>query len=513
MSLRVQITALFGAILVLTMAIAAYLGGSIALRSVEEGIRQRTIAVAGAIVSELDLPAFREADQARIAERLSALVSRHRGLRLAELALRRPGKDDVIRITFGPRGPETVFEQIDFAFSSRVQAALLGTGEARVAQVDWPVNDSFGRPVSSLRLEAYVSDAEQIAARERTVYLWVTLGSAAFLVLAFTVLLNKMLVRPLSRLAEAMGQVESGAGVPPAIPGAERNDEIGTVARGLDGMLVRIRGFSQELQERIDEATADLARKNRALAELNDLLVEARRDLTAKEQLAALGQLSGTIAHELGNPLNAISGHVQLLARSPSCPQEMRQQLAVIETEVKRMTSIIRRFLDSARALTPKPEPVVVSHLIDEALSLTVSADARARIQVERDVPEGIGTVAIDPSLFRHVLTNFISNAVDAMTQGGQLSVRARRAGDQLALTVSDSGPGIGPEDRKHIFEPFYSTKPKGKGTGLGLAICREIAAALKGRIEVDSVPGQGASFTLYAPAPEWRDDAADGRK
>jgi len=277
------------------------------------------------------------------------------------------------------------------------------------------------------------------------------------------------------------------------------------VARGLDAMLQRIRGFSQELQERVDAATADLARKNRALADLNDLLVEARRDLTSKEQMAALGQLSGTIAHELGNPLNAISGHVQLLVRAPDCPAPMRAELAVIEREVARMTAIIRRFLDSARALTPTPDVVDVAALVDEALSLSLSAEARARLAVERDVPAELGRCTLDASLVRHVLTNFISNAIDAMSQGGKLTVRARRSGDQLALSVADTGPGVDPQERARIFEPFYSTKPRGKGTGLGLAICREIASALKGRIELSSTPGRGATFTLLVPAPALR--------
>jgi signal transduction histidine kinase len=183
----------------------------------------------------------------------------------------------------------------------------------------------------------------------------------------------------------------------------------------------------------------------------------------------------------------------------------MREQLVVIEGEVKRMTSIIRRFLDSARALTPAPEPVELGALFDEALSLTVSAEARARLEVRRDVPPEMGTVTLDPSLVRHVLTNFIANAVDAMAHGGRLTVSARREGEHVALSVEDTGPGIGPEERKHIFEPFWSTKPKGKGTGLGLAICREIAAALKGRIEVESAPGQGAAFTLLVPVPAWK--------
>jgi signal transduction histidine kinase len=507
MSLRLQITALFGAILVVTMSVAAYLGQSIAARAVEEGIRERTKEVARSVSSEIDfsLREPRETDRARIAQRLASAVARHHGLALAELAVRRLGRDDVIRITFGKDGPETTFEQRDFIFTGHVQARLLGSGDGRVVQVDQPVHDPFGRPLANLRIEAYVADAERIADRERSVFLWVTAGSSLVLAVSFTLVLGRVLARPLSRLASTMAEVESGTAVPPAIPGAERQDEIGTLARGLGAMLVRVRGFSRELQEKVDDATADLARKNRALAELNDSLVEARRDLSAKEQLAALGQLSGTIAHELGNPLNAISGHVQLLARSAACPPDMKEQLGVIEAEVRRMTAIIRRFLDSARALTPAPQPVEVAALIEEALSLTVSAEARARITVQSDVPAEMGRATLDPSLVRHVLTNFISNAVDAMAQGGQLTVRARRAGDQIALTVADSGPGIGPEERKHIFEPFYSTKPKGKGTGLGLAICREIAAALNGRIEVESSPGRGAEFTFYVPAPAWR--------
>jgi signal transduction histidine kinase len=508
-SLRLQITAVFGAILLVTMGVAAYLGESIAARAVEEGIRDRTVAVARSLVTELDLSReFLEADRARIADRLAAAATRHRGLRLVQLAIRRPGKDDVIRIQFGTQGPETAFDQVDYPFPERLQTRIAGVEDQRLVEVSQPVLDPFGHPVAALHLEAWVADAEQIASRERTVFLWVTAGSTLVLVLAFTLLLGRMLARPLSALADAMAAVESGPSEAVRIPGTERQDEIGVVARGLDAMLQRVRGFSQELQERVDAATADLAGKNRALADLNDLLVEARRDLTAKEQLAALGQLSGTIAHELGNPLNAISGHVQLLARAPECPPAMRDELAVIEREVKRMTAIIRRFLDSARALRPSPEPVELGALVDEALSLTLSAEARTRVSVRRDVPAELGRATLDPGLVRHVLTNFIANAVDAMAQGGQLTVRVRRSGEQLSLAVSDTGPGIAPEERKRIFEPFYSTKPKGKGTGLGLAICREIASALRGHIEVDSIPGQGATFTLLIPAPAWRASA-----
>ncbi len=503
-SLRLRITALSAAILVVTMAVAAYLGESIAKRAMEEGVRERAAEVGRATLAEIDLSREPrgEADRMRMAERLAAALSRHRGLRLAELAIRRPGKDDLTRVTFANGRPELSFEQRDVTFSARTESRLLGNGPQRVAQADVPVNDSFGRPVASLRVEALVADADAIAARERAVFFRVTLASALVLALAFTVVLGRLLARPLSRLAATMAEVESGASAPPVIPGASRNDEIGVVARGLGAMLARIGGFSRELQERVDEATAGLAAKNRELAEVNDLLVEARRDLSAKERLAALGQLSGTIAHELGNPLNAISGHVQLLARDPACPAEMKDELAVIEGEVRRMTGIIRRFLDSARALAPAARPVDVGALVDEALSLTLSAEARSRLSVSRELSPEAGAATLDPALVRHVLTNFISNAVDAMPSGGRLLVRARRNGGELALTVEDTGPGLSPGERKRIFEPFYTTKPRGKGTGLGLAICREIASALRGRIEVESTPGEGSAFTLFLPAP-----------
>src|SRR5438034_8802710 len=129
-------------------------------------------------------------------------------------------------------------------------------------------------------------------------------------------------------------------------------------------MLAQIRGFNADLTGRIEEATAELTKKNRDLEELNELLVAARRDLTSKERLAALGQLSGTIAHELGNPLNAISGHLQLLARRSDLAEPSRAELQTVQNEVLRMTQIIRRFLDSSRGLTPAPRAVSLAELV-----------------------------------------------------------------------------------------------------------------------------------------------------
>jgi two-component system NtrC family sensor kinase len=111
--------------------------------------------------------------------------------------------------------------------------------------------------------------------------------------------------------------------------------------------------------------------------------------------------------------------------------------------------------------------------------------------------------VVTDPGLVRHLLTNLVANAVDAMPNGGRLEVQATHDGRDLVLRVSDTGSGMAPEVKRHIFEAFYTTKPSGKGTGLGLAICKEIARALKGRIDVESEPGKGSAFTVRFPAAE----------
>jgi two-component system, NtrC family, sensor kinase len=499
-SIRAQIIALFTVILVLSMGTAAALGASAAARAVESAIQDRAVEMARAVRADLDLS--RDLDPARAADRLAAVLRQHRGVRIVELIIRKPGKDDVVRMQYGPNGPETSFEEVDYPFPAQTTSVIAGDGDDRVVRVELPVKDSFSHTVAAIRLETSLSEAEKLGRGQARIFVASTALAAILVFLAFTFVLNRVLVRPLSALAGTVEGVESGALDAASIPGTARRDEIGTLARGLDAMLARVRGFNLELQDRVEEATADLARKNRELAELNELLMEARRERSAQERLAALGQLSGTIAHELGNPLNAISGHVQLLARDAACPPGMRDQLRVIEREVQRMTSIIRRFLDSARALVPRPEPVQLGALVDEALSLNVSAEARLRIEVRRDVPADLGPASIDPSLVRHVLGNFISNAVDAMPGVGCLTVRARRAGDQLALSVTDTGGGIASDTRKHIFEPFFTTKESGKGTGLGLAISREIAGALRGRIEVETAPGAGATFTLLFPAP-----------
>ncbi len=495
MSLRVKLIALFAAVLAGTMGLAAWLGGRIAQTSIETEIRERTVETGKAFVAELARAA--SYDPRSTNDRLIQLLRSHRGLRAAELAIERPGPDQITHIELTPLGPRVEVREGQADVPQKPTFTLVDAADGRLWSVS--LRARVGRSQGRLTLEASLSEADSLAQAERRVFIWVTAGACAALIFAVHLLLLRLVGRPIDALGSAMRQMEGGQ-LDVAVNVAS-HDELGALARGFNAMVGRIRGFNRELQEKIDQAVADLARKNHDLEVLNEMLVAARRDLTAKERLAALGQLAGTLAHELGNPLNAINGHVQLLARDPDLPAAQRQDLKTVQGEVQRMTGIIRRFLDSTRGMTPKPEKVELDALFTEALDLTLSAETRGKLELSRKVPPELSAVVIDPGLVRHVLTNFIANAVDAMPEGGQLELSAALAGEMLALSVRDSGKGIDPEERKHIFEPFYTTKPVGKGTGLGLSICREIAFALKGRVEVDSAPGRGATFTLQIPA------------
>ncbi|HET7785242.1 MAG TPA: HAMP domain-containing sensor histidine kinase [Myxococcales bacterium] len=497
MSLRLQLVLLFTAVLAATLLVASALGLRIGQRSVEDEIRKRTVELASATTLSLK---HSGTDDDQISEELAGTVRMHRGLLRAEVARQAAlGIDaDFTAARITPSG--IVFTRWRGP-STRVPGDVVDDPDwGRALRVVAPFNDARGAK-ARLVLLASLAEAERLVAAERKALLQVAVGASVFLVVAFWILLGRILIRRVSALQLAMRAVEGGL-LDVTAPGpAEGGDELSYLSRGFNRMLAQIRGFNAELTGKIEEATAELTRKNRDLEELNELLVDARRDLTSKERLAALGQLAGTIAHELGNPLNALNGHLQLLARRPDLPESARSQVSVLQGEVARMTQIIRRFLDQTRGFTPAAEMVALVPLVDEALDLTLGVEARQKIQVAREV-DGV-TVRTDPGLVRHLLTNLVANAVDAMPNGGRLEVKARSEGRDVVLRVADTGLGMPPEVKRHIFEAFFTTKPSGKGTGLGLAICKEIARALKGRIDVESEPGRGSAFTVRFPVGE----------
>lgn len=251
--------------------------------------------------------------------------------------------------------------------------------------------------------------------------------------------------------------------------------------------LSRRRRYADAL---VDERTAQLSE---SLRELD--VAQAR--LVAQERLAAIGQLASAVGHELRNPLGVLSNVVYLLATKLGREDPwLDRQLRTAEREVGAATLIVSDLLEFARPREPIFGEVDLPTLVDEVLSVVPTPTG---VQLARRWPEDLPALRADRDQLRQVLLNLVTNAYDAMEDGGLLALEAERRGEGVLLTVGDTGTGIDAETRARLFEPFFTTKAK--GIGLGLAVAHRIVEAHGGAIDVKSQPGSGAAFRLTLPA------------
>jgi two-component system, NtrC family, sensor histidine kinase HydH len=230
----------------------------------------------------------------------------------------------------------------------------------------------------------------------------------------------------------------------------------------------------------------------RDLGELRRLQAEVRR----QEKLAALGGLAAGVAHEIRNPLSSIKGLATYFAEKFADGSPDRRLAHVMTQEVDRLNRVISELLEFARPPDIKKKSTDINLLLEHSLQL-IAQDAHAKkIVIRRRFSENLGHVAVDPDRLSQCLLNLYLNAIQAMPDGGYLTVGSEAAGGgQLRIRIEDSGGGILPEDIDRIFNPYYTTKPQ--GTGLGLAIVHKIMEAHEGRVQVESTPGKGTHFTL----------------
>ncbi|MGH7385530.1 MAG: two-component system sensor histidine kinase NtrB, partial [Candidatus Rokuibacteriota bacterium] len=222
--------------------------------------------------------------------------------------------------------------------------------------------------------------------------------------------------------------------------------------------------------------------------------------LTEAERLAAAGELAAGVAHEIRNPLAAIVNATTLLGEEETLTREERANtLGAVKKEARRLNRILSDFLVFARPHQSKPLEADIRVVVDHVAALIREDPARAeRVQLEVAVDPAVPPFPFDADQMTQVLWNIALNGVEAMEGRGRLGIVVARRGGAVAIAVSDSGGGIGPDERRRIFEPFYSRKRT--GTGLGLTIAQRIVATHGGRIDVESTPGRGSCFTVLLP-------------
>jgi two-component system NtrC family sensor kinase len=299
--------------------------------------------------------------------------------------------------------------------------------------------------------------------------------------------LRRQIIQPLHRLAGSIRALGEGRPGPP-LP-VERQDELGEVAGAFNQMVDQLQAARVALAAETEHA------------------LDLERQLRRAEILAVAGKLTSALAHEVGTPLNIISGRAELALRVVDPDHPAHDELVAILTQSERISGIIRSLLDSVRAREPEVQAVAVAPLVTQ-ISRLMSHDATRRgVALEARVPDDLPPVAADPGQLQQVLLNLLVNALDVTPAGGRVAIEGvlRNGTDRpgVAIAVSDSGPGIPKEHRGRIFDPFFTTKSPGRGTGLGLAISRDIVREHGGTLTVQSEEGSGATFTVWLPAHE----------
>lgn len=281
------------------------------------------------------------------------------------------------------------------------------------------------------------------------------------------------------------------------------------------GLAMVIRNITdlKHAEAELRRASDELRAKNEALARTNELLSAAQRTATRAQRLSAIGQFAATVAHKIGTPLTALSGHVQLLMEDLSLPPKVRGRLQTVEAQIERTSRIIQDLLLYTRRAAPVRSRIDVNDCLQECIALFRTECDRQHVACIADLQAGLPPVEADRQHVQEAFNHLIENALQAMPTGGSLCIRsfvmdspttgAERGAGTIGVELVDTGCGINPDHLAQIFQPFFTTKQAGRGTGLGLAIVQETVRTHGGRITVESEPGKGTSFTIQLPMAE----------
>ncbi|MCB9728767.1 MAG: HAMP domain-containing protein [Deltaproteobacteria bacterium] len=358
-----------------------------------------------------------------------------------------------------------------------------------------PGTDPVRQPVAVCLL-AELGPTMDRAERIERLFLLFTLIILVLAVLLGYILLGRTVIRPVHQLLRIVARVSGGGEPSPSLAIAKPSGELGQLYTAFQKMIDTLSVDRRRIQLQVSE----LELANREIARTQERLVRT-------EKLASVGELAAGVAHEIGNPIAVLQGYLEMLA-DPELPEERRREyLAIMETSVERIGTIIRDLLDFARP-AEDAEPLCDAVAVARAAAKLVGPQKRFKtLELRLRLPAAAVPVAIPAGRLEQVLVNLLLNAADASPEDAAVELRVVARRGQVEITIADEGMGITQTGLNRIFDPFFTTKEPGKGTGLGLAVCHGIAQSYGGSIEVLSTVGKGASFTVVLPAPGGAED------
>lgn len=397
--------------------------------------------------------------------------------------------------------------------SAAVRTAVLGEGRTWLDSAfvvnDWyisayePILDSYGKRVGML----YVGFSERPFTEAK--YQTLLLVTLAFLVItAASVPLFLRWARgifmPLERMTDTIGKVESGD-LGARTGHVEAKNEIGQVAQHLDHLLDLLQERDRQLREWNGELNARVAERTRELQLANRQLEATTKQLVMSEKLAAIGEITAGVAHEINNPIAVMQGNLEVVrAMMGEKADEAKTEFRLLDEQIHRISQIVTRLLQFARPeeYAGYIERHTPTDVIGDTLPLVQHLLGKANVAIERD-ELATRLVLMNRTELQQVLINLIVNAIHAMPEGGRLTLRTRdmdrdgRSG--LTIEVEDTGIGMSADAIEKAFDPFFTTKRR-EGTGLGLSISQSLISRQGGQISFESEPGQGTTFTIWLP-------------
>ncbi len=422
--------------------------------------------------------------------------------------------DDVRISTNVPLGPGE--RALGTRVSDEVRSRVLDAGEVWIDRAfvvnDWyissyePIVDVAGRRVGMLYAgfleRPFRQTMQRALAALALLFLVLMLFSALVAVRG-----AKSIFKPLEAMSRVVRETREGRGR--RIGSVRSRDEIGELAREFDGMLDLLEERRRQLQEaagrlehKVAERTAELERTNTAQRRTIRLLRDTRQQLVVAEKLAALGELSAGVAHEINNPMAVMLGNLDVIRYELGIAAEPVQwELDLVIEQVYRIKDIVNRLLQYARPdeFAGFVTAIDVNALARDTLELVQHLRSNREFEIQLDLNAVIAP-RINRQELQQVLVNLLVNAIHALPpQGGKVRVGSRDWEDKgVVLSVADNGAGMEEDQLGHIFSPFYSTKDQGEGTGLGLSVSYGLIRRYGGNITVHSQPGEGAEFRVW---------------